>query len=510
MFAPLPTPEEMAAWDAWTIQDLGIKAEVLMENAAREALTVLRHRAGPLAGKSALVFCGGGNNGGDGFAVARLLAGEGAAVAVLHTKAKNAYRGETRHNMDLCRRLGIPLKHLSGGGMDRSRVDLVVDALMGTGFEGELREDMLGAVRQVNALGRSAFVLSIDVPSGLSGRTGRPQPEAVEADATVAFHAAKLGLVQPEAEPFVGELFVQDIGIPPQAMAARPAGQQLMTDGLFTLLAGQDPAMHKGGAGHVLVVGGARGMTGAPVLAARAALRAGAGLVTIACPGANLPLVAPALPDAMTLTLGEGTEFTADCLPPLVDDLARFDAVVLGPGLGRGLPAAEFHAGLADACRLPAVHDADALFHLAGRPSLWQGLPDNAVFTPHPGEMARLLDATAAHVQEDRLAAARAFAGEVSGVVVLKGAATVVAQGSEAFVSPIAEPALAVGGSGDVLSGVVGALLARGMGPLRSTCLGVYWHGSTGRLLAAEHPARGVLPTDIADALPRTAKEHAC
>jgi NAD(P)H-hydrate epimerase len=509
MLLPLPTPAEMAAWDRATIETIGIPGVTLMESAAREAVAVLLDEYGPVDGSEIACLAGPGNNGGDAFAMARHLADLGADVTVFHTRPKKSYRGEARIHLELARKVGVPMRHLDAADTAAlARPDIVVDGLLGTGFSGALRPDALEFIRAVNRLGRRAFILSIDIPSGLDGLTGRPQPEAVRADVTVTFQAAKLGLAMPEAGEYTGTVHVRPIGIPALIMGQNPAKHQLVTDDVMRLIPAPHPAMHKGDAGHVLIVGGSTGLTGAPRLAAMGALRAGAGLVTVACPGGLVESVRGGSADIMTLALGSAHGWTPELANILQPQLGRFDAVVVGPGLGRDVKTVDFLTSFVAECPTHAVLDADALFCLAQMPGAVSGLPDTTVLTPHPGEMARLLDSTTADIQAARLDAVQTFVGSSRATLVLKGAGTIVADRERVLLSPLAEPNLAVGGSGDVLSGIIAALMARGMSPALAAALGVHWHGAAGRLLREDYPARGNLASEIADMLPLAAKEY--
>lgn len=536
MPTPLPTPAEMSAWDRAAIQDYGLPADLLMENAGGAALDVLRQAYGPLSGAKVLLVAGGGNNGGDAFVLARRLLDRGAEVLVLHTHAKARHSAEARLHWNIAERAGVGFRRLpldrpervepmldraiSGFGVP----DILVDGLFGTGFTGELKPGAKELVRSMNALAEVCFTLALDTPSGLDGETGLPRPEAVRADATVCFHAAKLGTAMPQASTHTGDLFVRDIGIPLAVMNAAPPGQYLMDDSLLELLTAPPPDLHKGRAGHVLVLGGSEGLTGAAQLAALGALRAGAGLVTVACPRGVLPEVKAGHPDFMALPLGpEGARaWSPACMDALAPLLGRYDGVALGPGLGRDAGAAQFVAlfpaafaqAHAKGWAPPCVYDADALFHLAQAPALLATLPPSSVLTPHPGEMARLLGMGMGELQADRVAAARRFTDRHPQILVLKGAGTLVGQGGvgqgrELHLCPVSAPNLAVGGSGDVLAGLMAALLARGLPPLRAACLGVYWHAVSGLSLAKEFPGRGNLASEIANALPSIHKERA-
>lgn len=520
LFDPLPLPEEMARWDHWAIEELGMYGESLMDNAAREALGVLRLKLGELTGRRVLCFAGAGNNGGDAFALARHLADLGVVVRVLHTRPIDAYHGNARHHLDLAIKLGLRLEQLSPSEyadpsaalpkVDGAFPDVVVDGLLGTGFQGALREDMLALVRLVNRFSRTAFVLALDIPSGLNGRTGQPQPEAVQATATVTFHAAKAGLLEPEAAASVGQLFVRSIGIPTRAETLFPPARRVMTQAVMTLNSLPPQDLHKGSAGRVLLAGGSPGLTGAPHLAGLAALRAGAGLAQLVCPSSIAAEAKGDLVELMTLPLN-APGWDRTCARELAAALPGWDALVLGPGLGRTPGAGAF---LADFFKsdtplpIPLVLDADALFHIA---SGSVPLPAGAVITPHPGEMARLMGVSTTEIQADRFGAASEYAHRHAVTVVLKGAGTWVASPDGiGYLCPLAAPNLATGGTGDILAGLLGALLARGLEPLQSACLAVYWHALTGRLMAEMHPARGTLASEIAHALPKTAKEYIC
>lgn len=508
LFAPLPTPDEMNGWDR-AAAAMGLRTEMLMENAGREALAVLREVFDDMAGLRVLLLAGPGNNGGDAIALARHLHDAGALVLLLLARPAGAYTGAAGFHLRLAKRTGTPMASLARADFTTLAVpDVVVDGLLGTGLKGAPRPEYAAWIEALNRLGEHAFVLALDIPSGLNGLTGQPAAATVIADATVTFEAAKLGLAMPQAHPFVGELIVRPIGIPRAVRAANPASHYLLTDGLRSLVPAPHAEMNKGSAGKVLIIGGSPGLTGAPLLAALSALRAGAGLVTVACPKGIEPTLKSGHQDVMTLPLGFGETWTAamaDMLHP-----ENYDALVVGPGMGRGADTFAFlDTLLARRIPMPILWDADALFWLAQRPEGLATLGPNTVLTPHPGEMARLLGLDIPAVEADRFAAARALCERCGGAVILKGAGTVVcAAGSPAaLLSPFAEATLAVGGSGDVLSGLIGSLLARRTTPLHAACLGVYWHGLAGRFLSAQFPNRGNLASEIAGALPRALTE---
>ncbi|MBI9078388.1 MAG: NAD(P)H-hydrate dehydratase [Pseudodesulfovibrio sp.] len=509
MLLPLPTPAEMAIWDHETIHAIGIPGVTLMESASREAVRVLLEKVGSVTAKDIFCFAGSGNNGGDAFAMARHLIDLGANVTIFHTKPKKKYKGEARTNLMLAQKLDIPLKHLARVDINSlSQPDIILDGLLGTGFKGELRPDYLKLIRAINRMGDKAFVLSIDIPSGLDGLTGTVHPEAIVADATVTFQAMKLGLTMPKASQNTGVVHVCPIGIPEKIQKDYPVKHYLISKNIMAHIPNAGPTMHKGTAGHVLVIGGSQGLTGAPHLTALGALRSGTGLVTVACPGGLADSIKSGSPDIMTLPLGTESEWTPKLAGTILSEAERFDAIVVGPGMGRTEKTVDFLKTFIADCPSNTVLDADALFALAQFPKGIQKIPQQAVLTPHPGEMARLLKIQSANIQTNRLAAVQTFVDNCAATLILKGAGTLVANQIMTCLSPFSEPNLAVGGSGDVLSGVIGSLMARGLSPMRASCLGVYWHGLAGHLLKKEFPTRGNLASEIANMLPKAAMEH--
>lgn len=508
MPTPLPTPEEMALWDRLTIEDFGLSGRILIENASRAALVALQNEYGALRGKSVIVFAGPGNNGGDAFALARHLVNIGAKVLILHARHQTEYTDDAAYHLGLAKTMDIPCSYLPEYELDSlPAIDVVVDGLLGTGFQGPLRPSVLNWIKSINKLGQHSFVLALDIPSGLNGITGEPSPVAVAADLTVAFEEAKLGLVLPPAVPHVGRLVVAKIGIPRHIKEQNPTVHVALDASIMHLLRQPSPTMHKGDSGHLLILGGSVGLTGAPILAARAGLRSGAGLVTIAGPGA-LSHAYETFPEIMTLGLDASDQWSAACFDTLHNHLHRFSAIVLGPGLGRSPGASAFLRRYLDTPIPLTVYDADALFLLAQEQDLLSKLGPEAILTPHPGEMANFFGVTPAQINADRTRFARDFSVTNQVNLVLKGAGTIIA-GSNAplAISTFCAPNLAVAGSGDVLAGIIGSLLAQGHPPLTASRLGVYWHGYTGSLLAEDFPYRGNTPLEIADHLPKALKE---
>ncbi|MFT3957737.1 MAG: NAD(P)H-hydrate dehydratase [Desulfovibrio sp.] len=528
LFPPLPLPAEMRQWDAEAMA-LGLPEELLMENAARAAFDVLREYQPQLTGLRIWLLMGSGNNGGDAACLARHLLDAGAEPLVLHTRPLAACKGACGKHVRIAKAAGVAFERCRPAVFQKAeQPHILVDGLLGTGFSGQLRPDALELVRAVNLLQSRPFVLALDIPSGLDGRTGLPMPEAVRATATVSFAAAKPGLALPESRPWTGVLHVRSIGIPLAARRKALCSFYAADGHCLAPLAAIQPGGFKNTYGHVLVAGGAPGLGGAAHLAARAALRAGAGLVTAAAPGAGIADIKNGWPEIMTHPLGESERQWPARLPQGFAELAqRCAALVVGPGMGRGQDAAAFiKALLALPHRPPTVFDADALVLLAGRQDLLDRINADDILTPHPGEAATMLGCSAADVQADRQGALERLRGLCRGVIILKGAASLIGQAdAPTLLCPYDVPQLAVGGSGDVLAGCAGGLLARmlpgmqtakGQAQLQSNTANhivtpshmlagqaAALHALAGKSLAEQWPLRGNTPSAVADALPQ-------
>nr|WP_241160096.1 NAD(P)H-hydrate dehydratase [Desulfovibrio sp. ZJ369] len=511
MLPALPLPAEMRRWDEASVT-LGLPDVMLMENAARSALAALREHIPDLAGHKIWLFMGSGNNGGDAACLARHLLDAGARPLVWHTRPLKSYAGATARHIRMARATGVPFAFLRRPDLPdwKAAPEIIVDGLLGTGFNGDLRPDLAELVQRLNALDPPRFVLALDIPSGLDGVTGRPCPIAVRATATVSFAAAKPGLILPWARAWTGTLHVRAIGIPAVVRKTCPCSAYLLDGRSLAALPSPAAESYKNSFGHVLVLGGAPGLGGAAHLASRAALRAGAGLVTAAAPAASVTEIKNGWPEIMTLALGEPDQchWPSEIPETLGHLLERCGALVVGPGMGRGKEAAAFLASvLALDNRPPAVFDADALILLAREPALLRKINERDILTPHPGEAAALLQCAAPVVQADRFAALAALCRGCLGTVVLKGAGTLAGQGQGPLLaSPYDVPQLAVGGSGDVLAGCLGGLLAACQAGWQTSLpvagMGVALHALAGRACARRYPARGNTAGEVADALP--------
>jgi len=507
----LATAGEMAALDRCASTCHGIALTELMDRAGRCTAAVAELLLGPVRGRRVALFCGRGNNGGDGFVAARTLLARGAGVQVILVGDPGDLRPDARRAWDAARAAGVELTvcdDASTLAAARARVhdvDLVVDALLGTGFTPPARDLTASAISLINSLGRP--VLAVDIPSGLAADHGCLAGEAVRATATVTFGYPKPGLVLYPGARHVGRLWLADIGFPPGTDTLVAGEMRVTTAGdLAPHLAARDPQSHKGTFGQVLLVAGSRGMIGAAALAARGALRAGAGLVTVALPAALAPPLFPGLPEAMLLPLpeNEGRAAGRDAAATVIEQLSRASALAVGPGLSRGAGPARLFRDLCAAADLPLLIDADALHALAeAGPQLIFQRKTPAVLTPHPGELSCLIGMSTAGVQADRIGAARACAGRFNAVVVLKGSRTVVAPPvGPLWINPTGNAAMATAGMGDVLTGVIAAHLARGIAPLEAALLGVYLHGLAGDLAVADSGPWGILASEVADRIP--------
>jgi NAD(P)H-hydrate epimerase len=490
---PLYTAAEMRAADAHAIEDAGVPSLDLMERAGAGLARAVAAAAGdgPIR-----VVAGKGNNGGDGYVCARLLRAEGREVDVLALADPDELRGDARASFE--RLPGAPPEPFDGTRLDGSGA--VVDAMLGTGFEGEPREPVAGAIAALN--GCAAAVVACDVPSGVNASTGEVEGDAVRAEVTATFHGLKIGLQVAPGKVHAGRVEVVEIGIPRDAPAAEEAG--LISERVLGLVPHRARDGSKFTSGTVVIAGGAAGYTGAPCMAGLGAQRTGAGYVQLAVPESAQQAVALRLLEAVTRGLPEQDGMHVAAGADEVAELAeRAGAVILGPGLGRSDGAREFARAVAQAVDAPLLIDADGLnAHVGALESLAERSAPT-VLTPHAGELARLLDTDSDDVAAHRLARARDAAERSGAIVVLKGDDTLVAApGGPVAVSPGATPALATAGTGDVLSGVIGAILSKGVDAFAATAAGVLAHALAGGVAAERLGADHTVAGDVIEALP--------
>jgi hydroxyethylthiazole kinase-like uncharacterized protein yjeF len=492
---PLPDAREQRALDEWAIGELGIPGVELMERAGIGLADLVAEEA---PSGRVVVVCGKGNNGGDGLVAARVLRQRGREVSVLLLGAAEELRGEAKANLE---RLPGPQPAPFEAG-ELAGAAAVVDAILGTGFAGEPRQPAVGAIEAINSLD-SPVVVACDVPSGVDASTGEVAGAAVRARATATFHAAKPGLWIAPGKANAGEVRVIDIGIPAGGPGDPRIG--LISDRVVAEVPRRGRESTKFAAGNVLVCGGSRGLTGAPCMASESAMRAGAGYVTALVPASLNLIFESRLLEVMTVPLPDADgSLEAAGVAQVLERSSRADAFVLGPGLGRMSGALEFARAVAREVKLPMLLDADGLNAHAGGLASLAAREAPTVMTPHAGELARLLGVESAAVGARRLASAREAARTAGAIVVLKGDDTLVAApDGRVGVSRGGASALATAGTGDVLSGVIGAYLAKRMDPFAAACAGVLVHARAGQLTAREIGPEGVIASDVIAALPR-------
>lgn len=492
------TAAEMRDVDRRT-QELGIPGTVLMENAGHRVVEFLARRFAPLASQRIVILCGKGNNGGDGMVVARQLYTrfKPTHLHVVLLANPDDLKGDAAANLRMLEGCGCPV--LREIPADARHASLLLDALLGTGLTGPASGRMLDGIREINTGFPLAKVVAVDIPSGMPSDSGDADGEIARADATVTFTAAKVAQAMPPNCDRVGELIVSAIGSAPELLASAPLS--LIDPPMFrALLAPRPPGGHKGTFGHVLVVAGSRGKTGAAAMAGLSALRSGAGLATVASAASAIPVIAAHAPEVMTEPLPETPQGAISAEANLNAIADGKTVIAMGPGLGHDPVIAQLVAAASAHFEQPMVLDADALAaEITGSPSRVRAL------TPHPGEMARMTGKSTAEVQRDRLTVARAFARERQLTLVLKGQRTVIAfADGRAWINPTGTPALGTGGSGDVLTGMIAGFLAQfPKQPDEAIAAAVYLHGLAGQIGARELGEKGLIATDILRYLPQ-------
>jgi ADP-dependent NAD(P)H-hydrate dehydratase / NAD(P)H-hydrate epimerase len=498
--------QQMREADRRTIEEIGIPSIVLMENAGRQAVAAMEAAFDDLGSSHVGVLCGRGSNGGDGFVVARTLVQRGIETSVFLLGRVADVRGDARTNLEVLGRIGLTVVEIGDAQewelhfSEISQCELLVDAVLGTGFHGQLSGLLETVVADVNGLG--VPVVAIDLPTGVSADSHEVAGEAIEASMTVTLAAPKIPLILPPADSHGGDLVIADIGIPLPVLdeVGGPYIELLTRERMRELVPARAADSHKGDFGRVLVVAGSLGRAGAAHLAAIGALRSGAGLVTIATPRSCLPIVAAMAPEYMTEPLDETPSGTIDyaALDRVLE--IKADVIAVGPGLGQAPGTAAFVQGLLERAGVPLVIDADALNAFAGEPDRLMGRDGvDVVVTPHPGEMARLLNISIEAVQHDRLQHATAFAAHHRVHVVLKGHRTIIAgPDNRAFVNLTGNAGMATGGTGDLLTGMIAAWFAQLLDAEAACKLAVYLHGTAGDLAEADEGEVALVAGDVA------------
>lgn len=499
---------EMKEADRYTIEKIGIPGMVLMENAGIAVVRALNEQFPPEEMRRIIVFCGKGNNGGDGFVIARHLFLAGDEVDIVLLGERKSLTGDAAANMKISQELGIPLfeineiAELERAGLRLDDYEIIIDALLGTGIQKPAEGLYAYVIELIN--NSVSYVVSVDVPSGLNADTGGLIGPAVEADLTVTFAYPKICHILPPAEGNSGELIVADISIPDDAVRFEKGKREILTPDLLEgIITPREADSHKGDYGHLFVIAGSMGKMGAAAMTATSASRSGAGLVTVITPALCVPVIQAKLTQEMALGLedeGRGyfTENNADAIPLL----EKHTAFAIGPGLGSNEQTFRFVRRLLSVLTVPAVLDADGLNAFQDHTELFSSVEIPLILTPHPGEFSRLTGVDVQRIQENRLDMAAEYAGKWKAYLILKGYRTIVATpDGDLYVNLTGNPGMAKGGSGDVLTGIIGGLLASGVEPLDAALLGVYVHGLAGDIAINEKNELCITANDLMESI---------
>ena len=504
---PVVTADEMRKIDAITIERF-VPGIDLMESAGSGVRDAITARWEPRKGASIVIVCGKGNNGGDGFVVARLLKKDGYGVSVFLLGKAAGLKGDALANYKKCRKLRMPVKEIAArnlGDLEKALADayVVVDAVFGTGFSGEPKGVAAGAIDAINAA--DAPVVAVDIASGVDATTGQTL-QAVAADLTVTMALPKRGHVLHPGRALTGELNVVDIGIPVEVVAENDPGVYFMQpEDIVGALPVRPPDAHKWSCGSVAAVCGSTGFTGAAALTSTSALRAGAGLVTLAVPRSLNTIMEVKLTEVMTLPVAETRDgsFSLKAATGIKKLIQGADAVAIGPGLSLNRETQQLVRRLVPKIGRPTVLDADGINALAGKAKKLKHLDFPLVITPHAGELSRLTGIDKGVIGMERIDAARYVATELGLVVLLKGAPTVVAEPQGGvFVNPTGNEGLATAGSGDVLTGVIAGFMAQGIDAIPAACCGAYVHGLAADMLRESMGHYGFLAGEVQDMIP--------
>ena len=506
------TSQQIKNIDRRAIKDFGIPGTVLMENAAAAVMTAMEKYFDGLEGVKVGILCGKGNNGGDGLALARRLRIGGVPVRVALLASFAAIKGEAKVNLSILRKMDVEIMQ---NASTRSLADIIawsdilVDALIGVGLSSPLKGTYAQAVEMINISG--VPVVAVDIPTGIDADTGAVMGAAVKADLTVTMAFLKRGLVLYPGAGYAGTVRIADIGIPSEVAEKEHLSVSLLNkDAVWGVISSRSPDAHKGEFGHLMVVAGSPGKSGAAIMAAKGALRAGAGLVSVATPHSLAPIIQAQVAEAMCVPSAESIEGTLGIgsEEELLKALATKSACAIGPGLSTHYETVQAVRNLIQHLTIPTVIDADGLNSLVGFTDILKRIKAPVVLTPHPGEMGRLVGISSHDVQKDRIAIASEFARKYNVTVVLKGAGTVIATPRGwVFINSTGNPGMASGGTGDVLTGMIGSLLAQGYTTYQAACLGVYLHGLAGDLAAREKGEASMIAGDVIEKIPQAFKE---
>lgn len=503
------TANEMREIDKATIE-FGLPGRILMENAGRGAVQMLYETFSRIGARKIGILAGRGNNGGDGFVIARHLAQKGIDVIVYLLAEASMVKDDARANLELIYRFEIPVieipdsKTFEAYKVSMRHREVWVDAIFGTGLKSDIKGYIKDVIVFINSLKKP--VLAVDIPSGIDSDTGQVCGEAICAGVTATFGYAKAGHYLYPGAGYSGEVGVIDISIPP-LIADRIAPKQrlLSEETVSSYIKPRANDAHKGSAGHLFIVAGSPGKTGAAAMTAMGAMRAGAGLVTVGVPKSLNPAIEPMILEAMTCPLPENTEgfLSESSFDAIMHNLAGKKCLAIGPGLGTDTSTKKLVVKILRESPLPVLLDADGLNLIAGETRMLKKLKIPVILTPHPGEMARLTGKKISQIQKDRISCARDFAAEFNVHVVLKGAGTVIAHpDKEVFINSTGNPGMASGGMGDILSGIIAGFVVQGYTVEEAARIGVYLHGAAGDDIAENSGPFGYLASDLLKSIP--------
>lgn len=509
------TASEMQQMDRLTIESFGIPGRILMENAGSGAVRFMVETFKNLPDMRVGIVAGRGNNGGDGFVMARYLSQKSIPVTVYLLASRDKVQGDARENLDLLTLLKIDVVEMPDVSIFRKykasmhRQDIWVDAILGTGLKSDVKGYYKEVIDFVNRLNRPVF--AVDIPSGVNSDTGQICGSAIQAQATATFAFAKVGHVIYPGAGLSGDLAIIDIGIPGFVLQQVSPRRYLLSESVIrSLISPRNPDTHKGRNGHLLVISGSPGKTGAAAMTAMAAMRSGAGLVTLGVPQSLNPILETQVTEVMTYALPETHDGMLDSagLDAVLKLLDGKNCLAVGPGIGTAAETQELFDGTLRKSRVPLVIDADGLNLLARQPDILKKVQVPVILTPHPGEMARLCRITVQQVQADRIQCARSLSKRYGVHVVLKGARTVVSHpDGTVFINPTGNSGMASGGMGDVLTGLIAGFVSQGYSPEDAAHIGVYLHGAAADLLAEQAGPFGFLASEVMAQIPGQIKK---
>ncbi|MFC1564602.1 NAD(P)H-hydrate dehydratase [candidate division KSB1 bacterium] len=502
------TSDEMRSIDSRAINRIGIPGTTLMERAGLETVSYIMSFFESVAERRISIFCGKGNNGGDGFVIARELKRLAADVTVYVFGKQAELAGDAKLNYSIIKKMGMKIEHInSDAALNRipDSADIVIDALLGTGIKGEVRGILAKAISRINSM--NAPVVAVDLPSGLNSDTGTYINECVQADLTVTMGLLKRGLLLYPGKSMAGLIRIADIGFPEKAISPTKVNTFLIDDTDINLFFPErEPYFYKGDCGRVLVIGGSPGLTGAAALACNSALRSGAGMTLLGIPESLNPVMEQKLTETMTVPLPETNDgcLSLEAEDKIFDVMPWADVLTIGPGIGRNEETLKLVLNLLEKAELPIVLDADGLYALSKKPGILRKREYETIITPHQGEFCRLMHKDDVPCLEtDRIETLRKYSKKLNTTILLKGAPTLVAGDiGDVYINPTGNAGMATAGSGDVLTGIIAGLMGQGMDVTTAGITGAYIHGLAGDLAAEELGEAGVIAGDLVDFLP--------